>query len=558
MNSFLLYLMEASIVLVLLYALYLFLLRKETFFSFNRFFLMAILVFSFLFPWVSFEISDSGDGLINEQITELGKARNYYYITIDKWAGQESGTLESDVSWFQKFWQYDWSIGGVILFASAVIYVLGLSFLLFRLFLVYIKIYSLKRKLSVTTNRELKVAKLPAQMAPFSFMNTVFMPDNIQDKSDFDQILAHEETHIRQRHSIDLIFVQLLAAIMWFNPVVWQLIKSLKQTHEYIADKNMLQQGFSLVEYQSLLLRQLISNNSYGLVHNFNLSFIKKRISMMSIKESGWAGKSKAVIAMTAILMIGFMTAQCNSITEISAEELTNTSSGDMENIEFYIDEISINGGLKFSKVEDYKGEFKFKFNNNVEDYIVVGIELIRDGEKVAHMSQKLKEGTPFEIKRLLNKAELEDYLIIDIIEGPTDAVKLYKMPLFRESDNWKMSQGSDLPPPPVTLFVEGIELNGQKGLSLEKMKSQQFSAELEYVLSPSVDYSVLEKQAGDVKANLVRKGVGITSVTSKGVKKKGTIKLDQLLKEAQPGDAIVIQFGDPDGLRFSGMFFIE
>ena len=130
---------------------------------------------------------------------------------------------------------------------------------------------------------------------------------------EFDQILAHERTHIQQKHSIDLIFVQLLAAFFWFNPVIWRLIKSLKTTHEYIADKKIINSGYSLVEYQTLLLKQLISNNSFGLVHNFNLSFIKKRITMMKNKKSGWSGKVKVAMTIAITLIGGAIIIQCNS-----------------------------------------------------------------------------------------------------------------------------------------------------------------------------------------------------------------------------------------------------
>ncbi|MFT7034837.1 MAG: hypothetical protein ACJA2S_003355 [Cyclobacteriaceae bacterium] len=95
--------------------------------------------------------------------------------------------------------------------------------------------------------------------------------------------------------------------------MAWKLIKSLKTTHEYIADKKIINAGYSLVEYQSLLLRQLISNNSFGLVHNFNLSFIKKRITMMKIKESGWTGKVKVAMAVASAIIIGGVIVQCNS-----------------------------------------------------------------------------------------------------------------------------------------------------------------------------------------------------------------------------------------------------
>lgn len=558
MNSLLLYLLESSVLLVILYGLYLVLLRKETFFNFNRFFLMAILVFACLFPLLTFDVSTTGNTVINQQLSELGKARITYHATVENWTDQTAVSSVHAKSWWQQFWFEDWSLARVIMASAVVVYLIGFTFLIVRLLLGYLKIYGLRKKLSPTHLSGLKVAKVPSDVAPFSFLNTVFMPDHISDQNEFNQILAHEKTHIRQRHSIDLIFVQLVAALMWFNPVVWRLIKSLKQTHEYIADKNMLKQGFSLVEYQSLLLRQLISNNSYGLVHYFNLSFIKKRITMMSIKKSGWTGKFKAIVALSIALLTGMMTAQSNTVSDVPALESTEAPSIDKREIKFYIDRLLISEGLKFSELKRYKGEFRFEFDNNREDFIHLNLELIRKGKKVAQVSKKLKEGSTFEIKDLLSKAQVEDYLTIDIVEGPDEAAKLYNFPLFKDSENWKKNEVMDLPPPPVVLFVNGTSVSPEKAVSFSALKDDELKAELKYILSEFVDFEVLSKQAGDVTTSLIREGETVMSITSKGVKREATIRLNELLEAAKSGDSIMVQFGDPKGLRFGSVFLIK
>lgn len=215
-----------------------------------------------------------------------------------------------------------------------VIYGIGAMAMLFRLGWTYSWMQRLKIRCPSETINGVVVVKIPTPMAPFSFLNAVFVHKDILSSEEFAQILAHEKTHIQEKHSFDLIFVQLLAAFLWFNPVVWLLIKSLKTTHEYIADKKMIRQGYSLVEYQSLLLRQLISNNSFGLVHNFNLSFIKKRITMMKIKESGWAGKTKAAIALSLVVAFSLVAVQCNSKFD-EAQQPETKAVGDAENQEF-------------------------------------------------------------------------------------------------------------------------------------------------------------------------------------------------------------------------------
>ncbi len=312
MSNILLYLLEVSVVLSLLYLLYLLLLRKETFFNLNRFFLLGILAFSFLLPLVSFEFIESKEHIISQPIDQLGSVRVSYYDALAEW-NFEGNSDEKETFFMQESGRLSPINGFTIMTLFLIVYLIGAISVLIRLGWIYLTIDRLRRSYPRTSIEGITVVKVLHPITPFSFLNCVFVPKDLPDNEEFGQILAHEKTHIQQRHSFDLLFVQLLAAVLWFNPVIWLLIKSLKTTHEYIADKKMINQGYSLVEYQSLLLRQLISNNSYGLVHNFNLTFIKKRITMMKIKESGWVGRAKASLVLSIALVFSLVMLQCNS-----------------------------------------------------------------------------------------------------------------------------------------------------------------------------------------------------------------------------------------------------
>ncbi|WOK07120.1 M56 family metallopeptidase [Imperialibacter roseus] len=323
MAELIMYLLESSALLAFFYLLYVLVLRKETFFSLNRFFLLGILAFSLLFPLVSFDISPTEVTVLERPIAEISKARMSYYEAMAAWefearsaagstqtAAEPGVMVSTGVDWLRL------AINGILL-----LYAIGVVVCLSR------TCWSLRwiRKVISSHSYEemdgIKVVKLPQPISPFSFLNYVFVPDSLVDSSEFQQILAHEKTHIEQRHSVDLLIVQLLAAFLWFNPVIWQLIKSLKTTHEYIADKKIITSGYSLVEYQTLLLKQLISNNSFGLVHNFNLSFIKKRITMMTNQKSGWSGKVKVAMAIAGTVLFSAIIVQCNSKMDESVAE---------------------------------------------------------------------------------------------------------------------------------------------------------------------------------------------------------------------------------------------
>ena len=311
--------------LVVLYSLYQLVLKKLTFFSFNRFFLIAILVFSLVIPLLSVDLWPTANPVVDQPVVQLRDMRLAYYQAFEDWDFERGGTAEL-IGSSPSLASTSVDLNKISLSTILIIYLVGVIVLVSRTLWTFVWIRKLKTEHPSEEIDGVSVIKVSYPIAPFSFMNDVFLhSESLKDES-FQQILAHEKTHINQRHSIDLIFVQLIAAILWFNPVVWRLIKSLKATHEYIVDKQMINQGYSLVEYQTLLLRQLISNNSYGLVHNFNLSFIKKRITMMKLKESGMAGKAKVVAVFAAVLVFSLVVVQCNSKLEESEVSLESPS----------------------------------------------------------------------------------------------------------------------------------------------------------------------------------------------------------------------------------------
>ena len=368
MDKLILYLLEASVTLALLYTFYALLLKRLTFFNLNRFFLLTILVFALVIPLLSFDFMPSAESVINRPVSELSAMRMAYYQSLDNWVFEaRSGAVNppEQYSIIPSMDVRQWLLSSVLL-----IYAVGVIALIYRTIWTYTWMHRLRKRHVQEIIDGVVVVKLPYKLAPFSFLNAMYVPEETCSDASFDQILAHEKTHIDQRHSIDLIFVQLIAAFLWFNPVVWQLIKSLKATHEYIVDKQMINQGYSLVEYQTLLLRQLISNNSYGLVHNFNLSFIKKRITMMKVKESGLTGKVKVAVALSSILLVGLMTAQSNAfLTSQPLGEMDRTAS-EIAEMQFFIDGVPLNKGLEFSKLKNSAGEFRFEISNDKQDNI--------------------------------------------------------------------------------------------------------------------------------------------------------------------------------------------
>lgn len=115
-----------------------------------------------------------------------------------------------------------------------------------------------------------------------SFFHWIFINPESSSSEEFDQIISHEKIHASQYHSIDLIMIELLAAVMWFNPLVWMMRNSIQLVHEYLADEGALSTGIDRLKYQALLLNQATEERLICLSSNFNHSLIKKRMIMMT------------------------------------------------------------------------------------------------------------------------------------------------------------------------------------------------------------------------------------------------------------------------------------
>ncbi|MBM3295116.1 MAG: hypothetical protein FJY82_11435 [Candidatus Aminicenantes bacterium] len=122
------------------------------------------------------------------------------------------------------------------------------------------------------------------------------------------RILAHELVHVRQIHSLDILLMELVVAVQWFNPFVWPYKKSLQENHEYLADAGVIAQGFSPAAYRLLLFEQHVGAQLFEFANNFKQSQIKRRILMMSKTHSGGAAKLKLLLAipLAALLALAF------------------------------------------------------------------------------------------------------------------------------------------------------------------------------------------------------------------------------------------------------------
>lgn len=256
-----------SIGSAIFYAFYALLLRKTTFFRLNRLYLLAAIVLPVLFAIFPLQYTVWVEGRAPMQ-TEvwndlLGQGAP---IPNDQPLANESN--------------FNWS--SVLL----AIYSTGLILLALRLLLQSIKPIQLILTNSKNKNGHYPIVENRHFSVPFSFFNHIFIHPEYHKQEDLPIILAHEEVHIRERHWIDLLVIELFTLVFWFNPISWLLEQAIKQNHEYLADQGVLSRGQSPARYQLLLVNQLMGMQVLGLSNNLNFALGPTRLNMMKKQKT--------------------------------------------------------------------------------------------------------------------------------------------------------------------------------------------------------------------------------------------------------------------------------
>jgi TonB family protein len=154
--------------------------------------------------------------------------------------------------------------------------------------LVSILLWRLKGK-KVMLN-DVEIIAIDGTVTPFSFFTTIFMNPALHNEQETVQILTHECTHARQWHSLDVILSELLTICCWINPACWLLKREIRHNLEFLADNRVLQSGIDSKEYQYHLLQLSYQVPENHLINKFNISPLKKRITMMNQQKTKKAG----------------------------------------------------------------------------------------------------------------------------------------------------------------------------------------------------------------------------------------------------------------------------
>ena len=284
MTDFLIYDAKVAVLIVVFYIFYRLMLSRETFHKVNRGVLLLTAVASFVLPLCVITIHKT--------------------VTLEVAPTVSVGNLQMEIA--EDTGLEVWQI------VLPLIFIIGVVVTLAHTLVSILKVVLLIRRserypqpdgtiLCVTGNTE---------VSPFSWMRYIVM-----NRSDYEErdaaILAHERGHIRLRHSWDIVLVDLLTALQWFNPAMWMLRQDLRAIHEYEADGEVLSQGINARQYQYLLITKAASIGGYSIANGINHSTLKNRITMMLHTKSS----SRSYWKLLALLPIVGVTLALNAET---------------------------------------------------------------------------------------------------------------------------------------------------------------------------------------------------------------------------------------------------
>ncbi|WP_297253181.1 M56 family metallopeptidase [uncultured Prevotella sp.] len=254
------YIIKSAMALALLYACIIPLLEKETFHRLNRILILGCLIMSFAIPLVHFT------GGTNPTVDMVRQAVLLPEVLINGNANEQSVWSWADII------VCIYTLGVVAIFTMTVVQTVRLT-------------KQLRQCEHITDNRGNTIVLTDCATSPFCLFHYIVMSrDDYANNRSF--ILTHEQEHIRLRHYIDLIILQVATIIQWFNPFVWLIGKNMKAIHEFEVDEAVLNKGIDATQYQQFLVIKAVGNRLQPFANNLNKESLKRRIIMMNQKRS--------------------------------------------------------------------------------------------------------------------------------------------------------------------------------------------------------------------------------------------------------------------------------
>jgi len=263
MEALFIFIAKSSGLLLLFYFAYFLLLRKETFFNSNRWFLLAGLITSIVLPFLVYTKIVWIDPT-PVSMSAIDYSRAYYTPRAIEQAS------------FQINWNY------VVL----AIYSIGFLALIIKFALDFYSLNSVLKGKKVHQQADFKFIDISENIAPFSYFDYIVYNSSMYTASELENIIEHEKVHSDQNHTMDVLISRVFCVLFWFNPIIWLYKKAILQNLEFIADSEAAKKISDKKAYQYTLLKITTHESCVAITNHFYQSLIKKRIVMLNKNQS--------------------------------------------------------------------------------------------------------------------------------------------------------------------------------------------------------------------------------------------------------------------------------
>ncbi|QEM15893.1 M56 family metallopeptidase [Mucilaginibacter sp. P4] len=275
------FLLKVNIALLLFCAGYYLVLRPLTFYTLNRIYLLAAILFASIYPQINFSA-------FVQRHEELAKPMEQIALNWQLPAQLVSQPVQTFDYWY-------W---------LGIIFWTGAGLLLIRLALQLLSLLRLYKNSKPQYIGDHLVRIMDKDAAPFSFWRSIYVNPAKHEPADLKSILLHEQVHVNQWHTADILLAELSSIFYWFNPGIWLIKRAVRENIEFITDRKILKNGIDSKTYQYSLVNVSFNNNQPGIVNHFNISTIKKRIIMMNAKRSSKLNLTRYAFVVPAVLAL--------------------------------------------------------------------------------------------------------------------------------------------------------------------------------------------------------------------------------------------------------------
>jgi beta-lactamase regulating signal transducer with metallopeptidase domain len=281
------YLLKLSISLSVIYIFYHVVLRKLTFYSWNRWYLMGYSILSFFIPFISVNFFFRQNELNHTSFIRYIPAIENFTVGEQQPSPEISHLSAADI--------------------FTVLLVTGAAFMVARFIFQYLSLRIMRARAILIYDNGMKLYHVNKEIIPFSFGNAIYLNRGLHSDEELRKIIIHEFVHLKQKHSIDILLAEILCIINWYNPFAWLIRKAVRQNLEFIADRHVIDSGADRKQYQYLLLK-VFGTSQFSIANQFNFSSLKKRIVMMNKMKSARMHLTKFlfVLPVMTIVLVAF------------------------------------------------------------------------------------------------------------------------------------------------------------------------------------------------------------------------------------------------------------